>query len=169
MLHNALNEAVSQVVELIDRCPSIYVDVSPAASSAIGQHVRHIHDHLYAYQCGIGSGCIDYNLRNRLSDVETSPEIAIKKLETFKLWLQQSPQDSLQLSVTTEVSTLDSVSITLQSNSHRELVYLLNHTYHHVALAATLARTLGFHMPGRLGVAPATVTHRRGAGLSCAP
>lgn len=169
MLHSALNEAVSQVIELINLCPSIYSDVSPVASSAIGQHVRHILDHLYAYQRGIGSGCIDYNLRNRLSDVETSPIVAARKLEAFKSWLQQSPQDSFELSVATEVSTLDCQSVTLQSNSHRELVYLLNHTYHHVALAATLARTLELSVPNRLGIAPATVTHQRDARLSCAP
>lgn len=169
MLHRALIEAVAQVIELVDISRNIYHRKTPFASSTIGKHVRHVIDHFHAYQRGIESGCIDYNLRNRCGDIETKPLLAITQLGAFNQWLDSSPVDSFELSLVTEVSTRDCLSVTLQSNSHRELVYLLNHTYHHIALAATLARTLDVSPPERLGVAPATASYLRDTTVLCAP
>ncbi|MGH1372675.1 MAG: DinB family protein [Cellvibrionaceae bacterium] len=169
MLHSALGESVSQVIELVELSHDIYQHKPAVANSTIGQHIRHIIDHFDAYRRGIDTSCIDYNIRSRDSELETTPTLAMQKLKEFELWLDHSPRESFELSLVTEVSTLDRLSISLQSNSHRELVYLLNHSYHHVALAATLARTLGLAPSEKLGVAPATATYRRDSSLSCAP
>jgi len=169
MLHSALAEAVVQVIELVDISFNIYHCKTPVASSTIGKHVRHVIDHFHAYQRGIESGCIDYNVRSRCADLEAQPLLATAQLEQFNLWLSGSPRDSFELSLVTEVSTLDRLSVNLQSNSHRELVYLLNHTYHHIALATTLARTLDVSPPERLGVAPATASYLRDCSVLCAP
>lgn len=168
LLNSALHEAVEQVIELIDLTADIYSQTSGVASSSIGKHVRHILDHLLAYQKGVESGCLDYNVRNRQTELESQPGLATAHLKEFLHWLECAPEDSFELSVVSEVSTRSSFNVQLQSNSHRELVYLVNHSYHHIALATAVARSLNVATPDRLGVAPATATYLRQTSQVCA-
>lgn len=167
-LNRALTESVEQVLELIDMAAPVYNRVSDIATSSIGKHVRHILDHLLAYQKGVESGRLDYNLRNRETDIETEPSLAREYLSQFLEWLSGTSEQNLQLSVVTEVSTRAACNVELQSNSHREIVYLVNHAYHHIALATSVARSLDVATPDRLGLAPATATYLRQTSEVCA-
>ncbi|MAZ86886.1 MAG: hypothetical protein CL693_04535 [Cellvibrionaceae bacterium] len=168
MLHKAMDEAVVQLDELIKVSASVYSDKSTVASSTIGSHVRHVLDHFNAYKVGVAAGSINYNRRSRNSDIERIPKSALKELAVFRDWLLLASNQSVSLWVETEVSTQQQYSVRLHSNSHRELVYLINHAYHHIANAMTIARALEVSVPRHLGVAPATVSHLRREERLCA-
>lgn len=161
MLHSALGEAVRQVIELVDLNGSLYTQTSDVTSSTIGQHVRHIVDHLIAYKKGVETGCLDYNIRNRQGDIETKMALAKDLLQDIMDWLATTTENLCELSVVSEISTINAQNVTVQSNNHRELVYLISHTYHHIAIAATIARSLNSLTPEHLGIAPATATYLR--------
>jgi len=168
MLHKAMDEAVVQLGELIKISVSVYNDTSNVAGSTIGSHVRHVLDHFSAYQVGVDAGCIDYNRRSRSSDIERVPKRALKELAVFRDWMSLAADHSVSLWVETEVSIQQQCSVRLHSNSHRELVYLINHAYHHIATAMTIARALEVSVPCHMGIAPATASHLRREEMLCA-
>ena len=160
-LHNAIVEALQQVRELIDVAHHRYNHVTDLAMSPIGKHIRHIVDHLWAFQEGMTTGQVDYNLRHRDTALETDPQLATNAIEDFCRWLAAQSESCCDLTVISEFSVSQNESITTPSNSHRELVYLINHTLHHIAYAAVLAKSLDIDPPSHLGLAPATASFMR--------
>ena len=167
-LHKAIIESIEQVIELINVCSTHYNDISPVAESPIGKHVRHIIDHFWAFQEGINTGVIDYNLRHRDTYLERDPQLALQALDDFVTWLNQTPNNNVELTVITEISVSHCESISTPSNSHRELAYLVNHALHHIAYANVLAKSIGLQPADYLGVAPATATYQREQNKTCA-
>jgi uncharacterized damage-inducible protein DinB len=161
-------DAVEQAIELAALTDTVYQQVPPIAGSSIGKHIRHIVDHLANYRSGMASGCIDYNARSRESETERQPLIAMNQLKAFSEWLLSAADECVALSIVTEVSTSDNISVRLPSSSHRELVYLINHTYHHIAHASLLAKSMDVKMPEHLGIAPATASYMRESAALCA-
>ena len=49
----------------------------------------------------------------------------------------------------------------MTSNIGRELLYLINHSIHHMAYATLLARTHGIELPAGIGLAPGTASYER--------
>lgn len=170
ILINAVLDVTAQVQTLITGTRQIYCNTVELAPSPVGKHIRHILDHLRAFQLGVENGTIDYNLRSRESEIERNPQIAEQSLLQFTVWLgSQSFEDSqAPVTVISEISTHHCESVRVMSNAHRELIYLINHTLHHVAYAKLIATLLGVSLPEHLGVAPATATHLREASLQCA-
>ena len=130
--------------------------------------VRHIIDHVWAFQEGINTGVIDYNLRHRDTCLERDPQLALQALDDFVTWLNQAPNNNVELTVITEISVSHCESISTPSNSHRELAYLVNHALHHIAYANVLAKSIGLQPADYLGVAPATATYQREQNKTCA-
>ncbi len=165
-LRNAVCEALDQVLVLIELSKDHYNDIPESALSPIGKHVRHIVDHLWAFQKGIDTGCIDYNLRHRNSVLERDPLLAIEALEAFVQWLHCqwlhcTALPDQRIAVISEISVVGCEVAEVTSSLERELTYLINHTLHHVAYAGLLARNLGLKASERLGIAPATATYLR--------
>ena len=166
-LHNAIIEALQQVLELIDVAQHRYNETPELALSPIGKHVRHIVDHFWAFQEGITTGQVDYNLRHRETALEQEPQLAINAIEEFNRWLKLQSTDNGELTVISEFSVSQTESITTPSNIHRELVYLINHTLHHAAYAVVLAKGMGLEPPAYIGVAPATASYMRAQQAEC--
>jgi len=160
-LRNATLETLDQVMEIIDLVSDHYLAESTISSSPIGRHVRHITDHLLAFQSGISSGCIDYNLRRRDTAFEYDPAFAKKTLANFTHWLKSAPLDKQTVTVVSEISVSHSESAKLTSTLDRELMFQINHTLHHVAYIRAIAKSLGLDIPAYLGVAPATASYLR--------
>lgn len=160
-LRKAIDEAIDQVVLLIELSEAVYNQTASLAPSPIGKHVRHIIDHFLAFQSGLATGCVNYNLRHRNSELERNPALALQALDAFTLWLNKASLDSAPIEVISEISVSQQESIRIQSSVHRELVYLINHALHHTAYANLLAKALGIAIPEYIGVAPATASHQR--------
>lgn len=160
-LREASLEAIQQVLDTIALTESVYSRKAKAHLQPIGTHVRHIVDHYRVFQQGLADGVIDYNQRNRETPIERDPKVAMSALEELYEWFQRAPLDNKSVIVISEISISHSESTTIESCVDRELIYLINHTLHHVAYANLLAASLGIEMQPHLGVAPATASYLR--------
>lgn len=151
---------LDQTISLLQRLsPDQYRQpVASVFGTSIGAHVRHCVDHHLQFLRGLDSGRVDYDARDRDSDVETSlargllsvqqlvERIASVDQRRQVLWIrvdQDAQEDGWQI-----------------SSFGRELAFLLSHTVHHQALIAMICRHLGVPVEEDLGVAPATLRFR---------
>lgn len=163
-LRNSVLEALHQVLELIDLVDDDYSRIPKTALSPIGKHVRHIVDHLWAFQEGMRTGCVDYNVRHRDTALETEPKFAENALHKFIAWFKAESLQRQDITVISEISASHLEQVRIPSSINRELAYLINHTLHHVAYASVLARSMGIAVPQYLGTAPATASYLRAQG-----
>ena len=129
-------------------------------SSNVGGHVRHCLDHIEALLSGVESGLIDYDQRQRGTDIETSRISARAAIGWLQRRLRSFPLDSEErgLSLSAIVQP-GSPSVEVETSVGRELVFVLSHTIHHNALIAVMAKTLGVPLPEHFGYAPSTLDH----------
>jgi arginine utilization protein RocB len=131
------------------------------AGSGIGRHVRHVIDHFRALAAGIDCGCIDYNIRSRNSAIERDPHLSLLEIHRLIDWLATLRPDDEPVLVVSEISCHLTENQVFRSNTNRELLYLINHTIHHVAYAALLAKSCGIECSEDVGFAPATASFLR--------
>lgn len=130
-------------------------------NSAIGSHMRHNLDHVSCFMRGLESGRIDYETRERNSDIETSRQAALDAIEVFLEKLQHCAtlDPALPLLVREESEANVNGEKWLKSSLGRELQFLLGHTVHHDALIATIAHGLKLCTSKGFGIAPSTQRH----------
>jgi uncharacterized damage-inducible protein DinB len=137
--------------------PSTYAAVPfPGVSGSIGQHVRHILDHV-ASLCDAPSRMpLSYDHRERGTDVETDVGAALRTMRRLSsaLAAMRSRDDEL----ITMVSTLAAGAgpIAVRTTLGRELVFVISHTIHHQALIGLLLSAAGSGVPQGFGLAPST-------------
>jgi uncharacterized damage-inducible protein DinB len=157
--------------------PEVYAQAN-GEDAAIGQHVRHILDH---YACLLGAtegrvgataGRVDYTRRAREELIGCCPEAAIARIDVTRqriARLRDTTGDSLEprgeglrmeVIFTPARTDAEPVQRRLTSTLERELMFVLSHTIHHMALIAVLLRREGTVLiPSGFGVAPSTVRH----------
>lgn len=161
-LITANTETLEQVLSLIDAAHgAAYIDVAEGMTSSLGCHVRHVLDHYSALQLGVTTGEINYDKRSRDSVIETDAEQAKEKVYSLITWLNENITTDVHLKMKTEISATKQETITIDSSLQRELIYLLNHTVHHMAQVTLALRIMGITINGQIGIAPATLTHLR--------
>jgi uncharacterized damage-inducible protein DinB len=160
-LCNANIEVLKQLKQLIHYCESIYKKDPNSQHAGIGQHVRHVLDHYRAFTNGIDHRCVDYNFRTRDSAEEQDACFAESNIDTLIQWLEAFNVPSEEISVISEISLLEQQSEVLTSNAERELLYLINHSIHHMAYASLLANAKGVFVPREIGLAPGTASFER--------
>ena len=163
MLRKALSSCLGQVETILDL---IEQDSSDRAKltyrdRSLGKHVRHIIDHVLAFKVAEESGLLDYDRRNRGSDIEVDWDTARQFLDGVREWLVNTETRSLPLRVKSEIDCKASVSELFESNSDRELLYLINHTIHHIAYMRLLMEQQGYQLPDHIGFAPSTASYLR--------
>lgn len=156
-------EVLEQLKDLIHHCEPIYATDTPETPGGIGRHVRHVLDHYRAFRMGMKDRCIDYNLRTRHSLEETEPQAALQQVQLMIDWLTRGDIPAMPINVISEISLQISVNETMPSHSERELLYLINHSIHHMAYAALMARQQSLDIPPHIGLAPGTVSYQRQA------
>lgn len=161
-LHDVTIEALDQVRSLIDSVEGTSgASENLYATSGIGVHVRHVADHFRAFKAGVTSGTVDYNVRRRECVLERRSDFGLLEIESLITWLQTAAFNDAPVTVVSEISCLHTESVQFRSNTNRELLYLINHTIHHVAYAALLARQHGVTPGLGIGFAPATASYLR--------
>ena len=131
--------------------------------SSIGGHIRHNLDHVDAFLAGVAGGEIDYDQRQRGTEVETKRRAAIEALHRQERELLAfvelgvaSEDQSLRLRIVVAPSL---PPIEVETSVGRELSFVLSHTIHHNALIGVMAKLLGVPVPERFGYAPSTIAH----------
>jgi len=133
-------------------------------NSSIGGHVRHCLDHIHALLAGVASGLIDYEERQRGSDIETNRQAAIDRMVAYDLEIQQHDDLLPERSVSTVVMlSPESPALHSQSTLGRECGFVLSHTIHHSAMIGAMVKDMGGQVPEHFGYAPGTVAFLKGA------
>jgi uncharacterized damage-inducible protein DinB len=131
-------------------------------NSSIGLHVRHCLDHVRSLLVAIETGELDYDQRDRGTEIESDRAAALASIKSLRNCLanlnEHVIEQPLRLSV---LMTSDGVPFRFQTSVGREMAYVLSHTIHHNALVGTMVRTLGGWLPDRFGYAPATIAHEK--------
>ena len=161
-------EAVDQGVELINKLSDEqYQHIAvPYVRSSIGEHFRHLVDLYLALMNEQSVGVCDYDVRRRGADIEVSRATALAELANIKSWLTTLESENNQffnrvINVNTEVTLLETESVTIKSSVLRELIFTSSHAVHHFAVIGVVAKIQGIEVNGDLGIAPATATFLR--------
>lgn len=145
--------------------------LSPYFSSSSGEHMRHILDHFISLMNGYKTSLVDYDLRNRKSNIESDHEQALSQLTEFKQWVLSLDTNILKdaLTIKTEVSVSDTQPALLESTLARELIFVTSHAVHHFSIISIAMQLQDLSIDESFGIAPATATYLRNTDDSCAP
>lgn len=124
------------------------------SEASVGQHTRHI---LEFFQCLIQSYSTDiicYDDRTRSLDLESNVTFAIEKLDQICQDLDEIRSDkTLNLA-----GQLSETRFSVQSSMMREMIYVVEHTVHHLAVIK-IGLVVNFpeiNIPDNFGVADST-------------
>jgi uncharacterized damage-inducible protein DinB len=169
MLFNATKTALQQIIGVIEVIQSL----SPIKNDYlykecnIGKHIRHISDHFLALKHGMNTKLVDYNNRNRGTEIESSCDAALLQIQQLIAWLETSEANDnsidldQEIKIFSEIDCLKTQNMTFSSNIAREFLYLINHTIHHAAHITIIAKQNGVKIPLNTGMAPCTRTFLR--------
>jgi hypothetical protein len=146
-----------------------YIEIiSPNFISSAGSHIRHIIDHYLAIMSGIKNEIINYDIRVRGGELESSPQLAKNKLNEIAIWIQSLSENELSKTITlsTEISVTSKNVQTVQSTIARELIFAGSHAVHHFAMIAQISLAQKSmlqttELPENFGLAPATANFLR--------
>lgn len=162
---NPLAQLLSQLRSLLETIDTQQYNCKPKSTQcgAIGGHLRHSLDHIAAWLCGINQETINYDDRQRGTDVETNPNTAVAMIDHYLAQFATiNPQQLLgEVAVFTSM-TSDGALVRLPSTHARELAFVFSHTVHHNAIIGTIARAQGIDLPNHFGMAPSTIAYRDG-------
>lgn len=149
-----LSESLKQLT------PAQYVQPSHTLFNAtIGQHVRHIIELFQCLENGYESGLVNYEKRKRDHAIETNKDLAVQLLNTIYSNLGR-PNKTLKLEATYDEHSDNTVSV--DTNYHREIIYNLEHTVHHMALIRVgIKDVANLTLPESFGVASSTIKYRQ--------
>jgi len=151
--------SVSQCEELLSMLSEKDYQADTEASSSIGGHVRHIVDRFQSFFQGLPIQQIDYDERARDKTIETSLESASFALASVQRRLESLMPHQIQHQNLVVCETVHQQGFTVQvsSTAERELMSLITHSIHHLAIIALLAKALGYKVDQSFGKAPSTV------------
>lgn len=150
-----LNELNLVIQQLNDQ--QYTASLAVLSGSTIGQHTRHI---LEFYQCflnGFVSGEVDYDLRRRNPEIESSISCASEIIDLINRSITGSNDHKILLRFNHE----DAFQF-INSSVERELVYNVEHAIHHMAIIkiAIINNFPEVSLPEHFGIAPSTVKYQ---------
>jgi uncharacterized damage-inducible protein DinB len=141
-----------------------YVEiVSPNFISSAGSHMRHVIDHYLALITGIKNNHIDYDVRHRGNQIESSPQLAKEQLSNISNWINNLSKSDLDkiISLSTEVSITKQSVQKVTTTVARELIFLGTHSVHHYSMISQICYAQNAPVPEMFGVAPGTLSYLR--------
>lgn len=131
-------------------------------ASSVGGHVRHNLDHVAALLRGLLTGEVNYDRRDRDTDVEHDRLAAMAEVLRLEQELIEFPWHEVpHLVRLTGLVAPDRPPVTAVTSPDRELAFVVSHTIHHNAIIGIMAKLLGAEPPADFGYAPSTVAHQR--------
>ncbi|RZK10490.1 MAG: DinB family protein [Flavobacterium sp.] len=149
-----LTQIEDTIVQLAD--DQFCLSIPLLGGSSIGEHVRHILEFYVELLNGYESGVINYDLRTRDHQLQTTRSAAVFKIK--QLGNQLNLNDKALFIKANDHQLNDHVISTYA----RELMYNLDHTIHHMALIrVAICLTSNISLPDDFGVAAATINYRK--------
>ena len=163
-----LPPALVGCLETLERCAVVLRGLSdadhmrqPPRHDSVGAHMRHCIEFFRTFFAGIATGRIDYDRRERDQRLQSSRAACLQEVE--RLTDQCRKLGKFDMSAPIEVSeTLSSArpSGPVATTPEREILFLSQHTIHHVAIMIVIADLLGFEIDLDLVVAYSTGAYR---------
>jgi hypothetical protein len=126
----------------------------------VGAHVRHVIEHYEALLQPKMPGVVDYDQRPRDRELQTNPDVALRRLHALLRRLNEWTAD---LDTTVQVRGRGGLAgdfrFAVSSSVARELVFVTSHAIHHYALLKPHCMQHGIPIAADFGRAPATVAH----------
>lgn len=154
-----LRGRLEELMRLVLTLPAdAYCARSSRVSGSVGEHVRHLLDHISSLVSASPSNVLSYDHRSRGTALETEPSVAVREMMRLDAALERWSERSLDEPVTVvAMMSADGQAVTGWSTLARELAFVMSHTVHHQAIVALLLEQLGVDSPSeRFGYAPST-------------
>lgn len=154
---------IDQCDQLLKIIPqSVYTDGSKVGVS-IGAHVRHILDRFHCFFSGLQAACVDYDARKRDREIEHNLEAATFALAIVARRVEQLSQMQFSAEI---IQIKESVhpsnpAVEISSTVEREMMDLITHSIHHLAIISLIAKSFGYQMGTDFGKAPSTIVYER--------
>ncbi|MCB1157961.1 MAG: hypothetical protein H7A25_08440 [Leptospiraceae bacterium] len=128
-------------------------------NASIGEHTRHILNFIENLLKGLQTGEICYDKRKRDTGIESEPERALELLfQIFSLIQKQDLNQNIELKLVVKRDK----DLFIKTNFSRELVYVLEHSIHHMAIIQIAIKTHfpEIQLPKEFGFAPSTIQYK---------
>ncbi|MFZ0598740.1 hypothetical protein [Pseudomonas shirazensis] len=158
MLLESIRQSLDELIYLLDQLSDQdYSRSCQALSNAtIGEHTRHILEMFQCLEQSYDSGILNYDNRQRNKQIQTETEFAKKCIIQIKKELK-SENKIIYLE-----QFIDGLSMRIQSNYYRELLYNLEHCVHHQALIkVAVLQFENIIIDENFGVARSTIAYRK--------
>ncbi len=145
------------VLSTIDQ--TLYTKVNLKGKASVGQHVRHT---LEFYTCLFdGHDVVNYDSRKRDILLESSAQHALVTIGLIAERVKDAKKD-YALDLIAELPSGTNEAISVKSSLARELLYVLEHAIHHMALIRILIKDEAptFELEDSFGVAYSTMAYR---------
>lgn len=131
--------------------------------SSVGTHLRHVLDRFQCFFNGLPSCHIDYDARKRDQSIASNLDAALFAFTSISKRMEAIAGSTF---VATELSVQESVHhegppVRISSSVERELMGLITHTTHHLAIIALLVKSMGYEVDKDLGKAASTILYER--------
>ena len=138
--------------------PRAYVErAAPGVSGTIGEHVRHLLDHISALVTASPGDQLSYDHRERGTAIEIDVNVAVERIFHLMAIIERRSGKTLDDPVqVTSIVSASGEAVTGWSTLGRELAFVVSHTIHHQAIIALLLAFQGAGVPERFGYAPST-------------
>lgn len=161
MLQETNIQIITQLTALLNDIElSVYKDsLRPLHYSTPGQHVRHITEFYLCLLKGYETGVVDYDARERNLLIEIDKDFTIEILEKIQNNLINLKSDK---SLILKSIMGDDETIEISTSFSRELMYLIEHTIHHLAIIKIGLNEVypEIEIPKNFGVAHSTIRFR---------
>jgi uncharacterized damage-inducible protein DinB len=152
---NQLSGVVEQITEDDFRKPC------PALNASIGQHLRHTLEFFISLEQGYAEGTINYDKRIHSKVMENDKYVALHTIHQIQEFINTTQGEKL---LKLEVGYLpdSEVSVSVNSNFSRELVYNIEHAVHHMAIMKIGIREVADYvvLPPDFGIAASTLRYK---------
>lgn len=159
-----LVELLYQLFDLVESLSNEEYSRKPVGvvPSSVGGHVRHNLDHIAALLHGLGTGVVNYDHRERGTDIERDRFAALTEILRLVQELSDFSWHAVpHLVKLTALIAPDRPPVTTLTSAERELTFVVSHTVHHNAIIGIMAKLLGTEVPDDFGYAPSTIAHQR--------
>lgn len=158
MLLRSIRHSLDELTDLLHQLSDDdYSKSCQALSNAtIGEHTRHILEMFQCLEQSYDLGILNYDNRERNNRIQTETEFAKKCIAQIKTELK-SENKTIYLE-----QLIDGITIRIQSNYYRELLYNLEHCVHHQALIkVAVLQFENILIDENFGVARSTIEYRK--------
>lgn len=136
-------------IEVIELTPQQIYDREYGYAAKISAHFRHIYERIESFVEGVEKGIVSYHIRMRNKDLEKKENIE-KAFSDLQQRFEYQEFFRYDLEVQEYVSINGKTQI-FHSNFEREILYLCDHTIHHLAMVKMILNQEGIKIDEQIG------------------